>query len=168
MSEGYPGTMVRREDVDAGRIYSTRWMPRAEYAWDAGQAIGAYLEGLRAGKLLGSRCGECRRTVIPPRIFCERCFRPMRELVELPARGTVNTFSLCYVTWDVKPLEEPEIPAVVWVDGADQAGLLHKLGEVEPQAVQIGMAVEAVWKPAHQREGAITDILHWRPRQGDE
>lgn len=164
-SRDCPGTSVRLEDLHSGRITSTRWEPRAEYSWDAGMAVGAYLEGLRSGKLLAVHCQHCRRTVIPPRAFCERCFNPIHELVELPARGTVNTFSLCYVSWDLQPLEAPEIPAVIWLDGADQAGILHRLGEVAPEEVRIGLRVEAVWKPAHQREGAITDILHWRPFQ---
>jgi probable rRNA maturation factor len=44
-------------------------------------------------------------------------------------------------------------------------GILHLLGEVEPKDVEIGMKVEAVWKPAKEREGAITDIRYFRPRR---
>ena len=28
-----------------------------------------------------------------------------------------NTFSLCYVSWDVRRLKPPEIPAVIEIDG---------------------------------------------------
>ena len=42
-------------------------------------------------------------------------------------------------------------------------GILHMLGEVEPDDISIGMAVEAVWKPESEREGAITDIKYWKP-----
>lgn len=162
----YPGTPLTRQDVESGRVSSTSWVPRAQYSWDAGRAIGAYLEGLRAGRLLAVRCHHCRRTVLPPRAFCEQCFRPIHDVVEVPARGEVNTFSLCYVTWDMRRLEEPEVPAVIWVEGTDSAGLLHRLGEVEPQEVRLGLKVEAVWRPEGERIGAITDILHWRPVEG--
>jgi uncharacterized OB-fold protein len=29
--------------------------------------------------------------------------------------------------------------------------------------VKIGMRVQAVWKPENEREGAITDILYFKP-----
>ena len=78
--------------------------------------------------------------------------------------GTVNTFSLCYVTWDVQRIKDPEIPAVIEIDGASPLhGIMHKLGDVKPKDVSIGMRVQAVWKPADQREGAVTDILYFKP-----
>jgi uncharacterized OB-fold protein len=61
-------------------------------------------------------------------------------------------------------VEEPEIPAVIEIDGASPGmGILHLLGEVDPQEVKIGMKVKAVWKPPQEREGAITDIKYFKP-----
>jgi uncharacterized OB-fold protein len=78
--------------------------------------------------------------------------------------GTVNTFSLCYVTWDVQRIKEPEIPAVIEIDGASPLhGIMHMLGEVDPKAVKVGMRVKAVWKPAKDRVGSINDILYFKP-----
>jgi uncharacterized OB-fold protein len=88
----------------------------------------------------------------------------MNEYVPLQDTGRVNTFSLCYVTWDVQRIKEPEIPAVIEIDGASPLhGIMHKLGEVDPQKVTIGMTVKAVWKPEVDRQGAITDILYFKP-----
>lgn len=158
-----PGTALTREEFEAG-VLTTHWVPKAQYAWDAGIAIGRYLEGLQDGEIIGSRCRHCNRTVVPPRNFCEDCFNPMDEFVQLQDTGTVNTFSLCYVTWDVQVLDEPQIPAVIEIDGADPlCGILHLLGEVDPEDVRIGMRVQAVWKPAEKRSGAITDIEYFRP-----
>jgi uncharacterized OB-fold protein len=42
-------------------------------------------------------------------------------------------------------------------------GILHLLGEVRPEKVRIGMAVEAVWRSDDERTGAITDIRYFRP-----
>jgi uncharacterized OB-fold protein len=71
---------------------------------------------------------------------------------------------LCYVTWDVKRIKVPEVPAVIDLDGASPLhGIMHKLGDVQPDQVKIGMKVQAVWKPAAEREGAITDILYFKP-----
>jgi uncharacterized OB-fold protein len=140
---------------------------RADYAWDTGLAIGRYLEGLKNGRILGVRCRRCDRTVVPPRAFCECCFGTMDEFVPLADRGTVNTYSLCYVTWDVKRITDPLMPAVIDIDGTTpRVGILHLLGEVAPDALRVGLRVEAVWRPAGEREGAITDIRYFRPVDG--
>ena len=61
-------------------------------------------------------------------------------------------------------LTDPEIPAVIDIDGTSPAvGIMHKLGEVDPQAVRIGMRVQAVWKPPEEREGSILDIKYFKP-----
>jgi hypothetical protein len=138
----------------------------ARYSWDAGIAIGRYLEGLKEGKILGRVCYQCSRTLVPPRMFCEQCFRPTDRWVEVEDTGRVNTFSICHIRWDMQPLEEPELPAVIEIDGASPGiGFMHKLGEVAPEDISVGMAVEAVWRPEGERRGSILDIRHFRPRR---
>jgi uncharacterized OB-fold protein len=134
------------------------------YSWDAGEAMGAFLEGLRDGRIVATSCTSCERTLVPPRKFCERCFRPADRWTEVEAVGVVETFSICHVSWDMQPLDPPELPAVIRLDGASDGGFLHKLGEVAPDDVRIGMAVQAVWRPPAERTGSILDIAHFRPR----
>jgi uncharacterized OB-fold protein len=161
---GLQGTGLSDEELKQGKVLTTRWKADAKYGWDAGVAIGRYLAGLKEGKILGVRCYKCHRVMVPPRLFCEWCYRNIDEWVELKDTGIVNTFSLCYVTWDVKRIKEPQIPAVIEIDGATKGmGIMHLLGEVDPKKVYIGMKVKAVWKEPAQREGAITDICYWKP-----
>ncbi len=161
------GTPVRLADLKKGRVFATTYAPRIQYAWDTGQAIGRYLEELKNGRLIARRCNNCQRIMIPPRMFCERCFRPTHDWVVVKDTGTVNTFSLSYVSWDVRRLKKPEIPAVIEIDGASTGmGILHVLGNVKPKAVRIGMRVRAVWKPTKQRTGSITDIAYFEPLKG--
>jgi uncharacterized protein len=136
----------------------------ARYAWDTGIAVGRFLAGLREGRVLARECRECRRVLVPPRMFCEQCFRPTDRWVQVEDTGRVNTFSICWVSWDMQPLEEPELPAVIEIDGASPGiGIMHKLGEVDPDAIRVGLEVEAVWKPRADREGSILDIQYFRP-----
>ncbi len=161
------GTPVRSADLKKGRVFTTTYVPRIQYAWDTGQAIGRYLEELKNGRLIARRCNNCQRIMIPPRMFCERCFRPTHDWVVVKDTGTVNTFSLSYVSWDVRRLKKPEIPAVIEIDGASKGmGIMHVLGNVKPKSVRIGMKVRAVWKPAKQRTGSITDIAYFEPIKG--
>jgi uncharacterized OB-fold protein len=164
LSNELPGTSLSEKDFQEGKILFNYDELHGEFAWDTGVGIGSYLAALKEGVILGSRCGNCRRVVVPPREVCEWCFRPMVEYVPLEDTGKVNTFSLCYVTWDVKRIEEPLIPAVIEIDGASPLhGFMHLLGEVDPQKVHIGMRVQAVWKPSDMRQGAVTDILYFKP-----
>jgi uncharacterized OB-fold protein len=138
----------------------------ARYEWDAGVAISRFLDGLEEGRILGRECRNCDRVLVPPRMFCERCFRDTDGWVEVESTGTVQTYSICHIRYDMQPLEEPELPAVIAIDGSD-GGFLHLLGEIAPEDVRIGMAVEAVWKDEEEREGSILDIAYFRPRSQD-
>ena len=161
--EGAPDPFPTRSLTDAEfreSVVTVSHSVRAEYRWDAGEAIGRYLDGLRAARIMGRECRGCGRVLVPPRMFCEQCFRPTDRWVEVPGTGTVNTYSVCHVTWDMRKLRVPELPAVIDLHGG---GILHRLGEVEPDAVHIGMPVQAVWKPPAQRQGSILDIAHWAP-----
>jgi len=160
MPPPYPTRSLRDAESREG-VITLDHAVRAEYAWDAGVAIGGYLDGLKAGRILGRTCRVCARILVPPRMFCELCFRPTDAWVEVPATGRVSTFSVCHVAWDMQPLVLPELPAVIELDGG--GGLLHKLGGVDPDDVAIGMPVAALWKPAADREGSILDIRCWEP-----
>ncbi len=158
------GTGLSSQDFKQKKVLFERWTANAKYAWDQGIAIGRYLRELKNGKIIGIKCNKCNRIVVPPRISCEWCFKTMDEWVYLKDTGTVNTFSLCYVTWDVKRIKEPLIPAVIEIDGASPGmGIMHLISEVDPKKVARGMRVKAVWRAENERTGSITDIKHWKP-----
>lgn len=53
------------------------------------------------------------------------------------------------------------------IDGTSpRVGIMHLLGEIAPDAVRIGLRVQAVWTPASERRGAITDIRYFKPITG--
>jgi len=164
MDADFPGTALRSRDFKSGKVLKVDDEYRVAYAWDAGIAIGTYLEGLRDGKLLASVAPGSDRIMVPPRTFCELSWTPSQKLVELPGTGRINTFSLSYVNWDATRRDEPLMPAVIELDGASEGmGILHMLGGIDPEDVEIGMAVRAVWRPPGEREGSITDILYFEP-----
>lgn len=158
------GTPVDGKALKHGKTFSVTYAPKLRYAWDTGQAISRYLAELKKGRLIGRSCRKCERVMIPPRMFCERCFRPTDEWVYVKDTGRIFTFSLCYVSWDVRRLKQPEIPAVIEIDGASPGmGILHVVKKVAPNRVRIGMAVQAVWKSKPLRIGSVTDIAYWEP-----
>jgi len=112
------------------------------------------------GRILGTHCPTCNWTYVPATVFCGRCLGELTEWVDVGATGEVYTFTLLFENYDGTRLEPPEIVAFVQIaDG----GMIHRLGEIDPGEVEIGMLVEAVFKPVTDRTGSITDILHFRP-----
>ena len=109
---------------------------------------------------MGTHCSNCERTYIPAALFCERCLAQLDEWVDVGIIGDLFTFTLLYANYDGSPRETPEI--VVFVKLAD-GGLIHRLDEVDPEDVAIGMTVEAIFKPKAERQGSILDITHFKP-----
>jgi uncharacterized OB-fold protein len=134
------------------------------YLYTCGRAGEKFLATLRdKGKILGTRCNACSITYVPPRIYCERCFSRLEDsYLDVGILGTVHTFTLCHENYKGEAKKEPSIVAMIRLDGTD-GGLVHWLGGVKPEQVEIGMAVQAVLKPRKQRKGSILDILHFRP-----
>jgi uncharacterized OB-fold protein len=160
----YPGVEITPEDVRSQRYLLTKYQTELKYAWSSGVAMGRFLRGLKKKVLWGRECDGCQRVLVPPRMYCERCYRSTDRWVRLKDTGKIVTYSIAYVNSDASRRSEPILLAVIEIGGASPLmGFLHLLGEVGPEEVGIGMKVEAVWRPDGERTGAITDIRYFRP-----
>ncbi|GEM_PF-109270 len=167
-------TYIPNWKLDNG-IYLGNYRLQFNYSRTAGYAIGTFLNGLKEGKILGRKCHHCGRILVPPRMFCEWCFRETDQWVEVADTGIIGTYSVSYITADPKVrLEKPIISGVVWLDGTKLetpssktvrhwGGFMHYFGEVTPEKIKIGMKVKAVWEPPDKRRGSILDIKYFKP-----
>ena len=131
------------------------------YRYFAGAFCSQWFRALRdRKKILGCRCPSCRKVFVPPRGNCERCLTKIDEWVELPGTGQVESFTVVRYAEPFQPKRPPYVLAAIRLDGADTS-LVHLLGGIAPEQVQIGLAVEPVF--AQERKGRITDIVHFRP-----
>ena len=134
------------------------------YVYTTGRAGEAFFKALGEGQLLATECRACRVTYLPPRIYCERCFARLEDgYTKVPAQGTVHTFTACHKRLDGTHADSPILVAVIRIDQTD-GGLVHYLGEVDPDAVYVGMPVQAKFKPKKERVGSILDIAYFKPR----
>jgi hypothetical protein len=159
-------TKVSGKDIGEGRFLSVKYTPNLQYAWDNGVAVGRYLAELKNGRIIGKTCKTCKRVLVPPRLFCETCWRPTDEWTYVKDTGTILTSVVSHVNWDasrVEPGQRYHTPGVIELDGAgENQGIMHLIDEIEPYDIKIGMRVRAVWKPAEERIGAITDIKYFK------
>ncbi|UCB59939.1 MAG: Zn-ribbon domain-containing OB-fold protein [Candidatus Bathyarchaeota archaeon] len=161
----FPGEELKGADIRVGKVPTIRFRPRVRYLWSAGVAMSRFIEGLKEGKIVASTCEKCGRIMVPPRAFCEECFKPVDGYTPVKDTGTINTWSVSYVAGDASRIKEPILVAVIDMDGASTGmGLLHLLGEIDDwKQIKFGMRVKAVWKPPEERTGNITDIRYFKP-----
>lgn len=160
----FPGKELGPDALNNDEVLVTHYATDLKYDWASGAAIGRFLTELKNGRIIARKCNKCKRVLVPPRMFCEDCFRDTDEWVYLKDTGYINTYSIAHVGTDAHRLAEPLFVAVISIDGAgDLMGFLHLLGEVAEKDIKVGMKVQAVWKPESERVGSILDIKYFKP-----
>ena len=129
------------------------------YTRSTGAVLGAFLAGLRAGRVLGVR-GSDGRVLVPPQEYDPVTSHGIDELVEVGDHGTVTTWTWNPTPKHGQPFDRPFAWALVQLDGADTP-MLHALEVGSPDEVSTGMRVRVRW--ADDREGTIHDIACFEP-----
>jgi uncharacterized OB-fold protein len=131
------------------------------YSWWAGDTASRFFTSLRdEKKLSGTRCDQCGKVFVPPRKTCPRCFIEEMRWVELSGRGTLESYTVARRQLAALKKPVPVIFGLIRLDGADTA-ILHHIGEIDPDAVEIGLRVQAHF--AAKRSGTIEDIEYFKP-----
>ena len=135
------------------------------YAYSAGRFLSRFLVALRdEAKILASRCGNCKESLVPPRLFCIKCRKRMEEIVEVGPGGVIETYSVINFPF-IDPFTGVERPVpygygIIKIDGSTNT-IPHFLDVSEHEKLHIGQRVEAVFEPREKRTGALTDIKHF-------
>ena len=130
-----------------------------DYTRSTGPTVGAFVTGLRDGRILGAR-GSDGRILVPPPEFDAVTHDPLTDFVEVGQTGTVVSW-----TWNAEPLpgqpfDRPFAWALIRLDGADTA-LLHAVDVASPDEIETGLRVRVRW--AAERTGDIHDIEAFEP-----
>ena len=106
------------------------------------------------GHLRFLRCGECAQLVHPPLPRCPRC--RSRELAPhaVSGRARVHTFTVNHQPWMPGP-EPPFVVAVVEIEEDPGVRLTTNLVGVDPEAVEIGLRVRAVFERHPDEDGDV-------------
>jgi uncharacterized OB-fold protein len=132
------------------------------YKHSTGQTIGRFLAGLKEqGRIWGQRVAG-QGVVVPPVGYSEVDAAPAGEWVEVQPTGTVTAVAKVHRPIEgLHPSAAPFAFVLVKLDGADTA-LAHVV-TTDLDRLRVGTRVEAVWKPAGERQGSIRDIAAFRP-----
>ncbi|HEY5024548.1 MAG TPA: OB-fold domain-containing protein [Acidimicrobiales bacterium] len=130
------------------------------YVRSVGPVIGAFLTGLRDGRILGAQSRDASgaaTVIVPPTEYDPVTSADVGDLVEVGQSGVVTTWSWAAEPKKDQPLDRPFAWALVQLDGST-TGMLHVVDAGSPDAMSSGMRVTARWRPAAERQGRIQDI----------
>lgn len=148
------------KDNEEIMVFPGEWHVRYNYA--AGKVGTKFFKHLQNdAKIMATRCPKCGLVMLPPRGYCERCFVPAEEWVEVGNKGSIEACTI--VTQQFEELPAPPYAiAYVLIEGAGTA-LLNFVKGVDlsnareaSKELKIGREVRVVFHG--QRQGRITDF----------
>jgi len=131
------------------------------YKYSVGSLASKFFIDLRdKKKITAAKCPKCGFVNFPPRSVCPKCFSKIEDLVELPATGTLVTFTQVHYDSAVQAVKPPYAMGVIKMDGADTS-MVHFLGDVDFKNLKAGMKLEPVF--TEKRNANILDIKYFKP-----
>ena len=109
--------------------------------------IKQFFTALQDGKLIGSRCADCGKMMIPQRLICTRCHSDNTEIVEFAGEGVLSAFTII----NVPPTSMAEAGystknpyctgIVTLTEGPRISGQILNVDVANPQTIKIGSLV---------------------------
>ena len=132
------------------------------YQYFAGRLGSRFIISLRDKKqILGVKSKKTGKVSVPPRAVDHLTFEPLAEnMVPVGPAGEITNFTVVRYNDRHLPRKAPFVLALIKLDGADTA-MTHIVEGVEPEKVDVGMKVKAVF--ATQTTNTILDIDHFEP-----
>ena len=139
---------------------------RLEYPYErsVGPVIGAFLTGLRDGRLLGVR-GSGGSVIVPPTEYDPDTGDDTGEVVEVGPGGVVETWAWVPDPLPKHPSDRPFAWALIRLDGAAGVDGMEQR-RVGPDRLATGDRVTVRFRPAAERIGSMADIEAFVPEGG--
>lgn len=135
---------------------------RIEYQYTVGPQAAAFFEGLQRGEMLGSACEQCGQVSVPPKAFCEKCFKRVSKMTPVGLCGTIAASTVVTTAFEGGP-EVPYCVAYVTLDGASTATANYVRGldlrepvTSLPREIAPGACVAVRF--ARERRGRLSDF----------
>ncbi len=128
-----------------------------------GPVLGAFMTGLRDGRIVGSRRAD-GRVFVPPAEVDPETGDAITDIVEVASTGVVETWTWVDPPRPGSPWDQPHGLALIRLDGADTP-MLHGVLVDSAADMATGLRVEAVWRD--ERVGHITDLVGFTPERAE-
>lgn len=119
------------------------------------------------GRLMGTRCSNCQRVLLPARAICDVCFAPTDKFDEVSDTGVLQAFSIIHMEFVGQTRKPPYVYAEIVLDGCATRLIHNVAGDFDvanaDEHLKVGMKVKAVWRDVEQRVGTLEDIDFFEP-----
>jgi uncharacterized OB-fold protein len=138
---------------------------KLDYQHAYGHFYGTLFDGVKNDRRIrGVRCPSCRSVLVPPRAYCDACFVPTGEWIDVPDTGVVQACSVVHIEFMGQRVPPPYVYAEVVLDGT-ATRLIHTVGGLSAEharegGVRPGSRVQAVW--SDRTTGSLSDIEYFR------
>jgi uncharacterized protein len=110
-----------------------------------------YWQATKKSRLLGARCGQCRRFRMPPGPFCPNCLSLAIDWTEIKGPGTVYTYTVCQMPATDETAAYTYAPALIEFAEAPGIRFAGNLVGMDSADIRIDMPVITEWQ--HTLEG---------------
>jgi uncharacterized protein len=142
---------------------AVRWFPNEMPMPSANADTAGWWEAASEHRLVVQECASCGQVRHPPGPVCPNCRSQEAVWKDLAGTGRVYTYTV--VRQAFVPALADKIPYVVVaveLDGAQGVRMVSNLVDVDPQEVEVGMAVDVVWEDM----GPQLALPRFRPAPG--
>ena len=111
-----------------------------------------FVDFLAEGKVEGTVCKQCGAKYFPPRSDCAACLSKEMDWFEMPAKGTLETYTIAYYA----PYGfEKDCPYTMGVVNFGDLKLFARLAkDIQPEDVKVGMDVTI--RPLQYEDGQMS------------
>jgi uncharacterized protein len=150
-------------EAGTGRILAWKDGIPLHYEYTAGTAGEAFLRGLKAGRIVASKCGTCGEVRLPPRTYCLQCNGRTRVDIELLHSGRVDALSTAHLGAGGARLAARSRTTFGFVtfEGV-RGGLVHRIVHDGRREPRVGDPVRPLFAQAEKRKGSILDLEGFR------
>lgn len=113
-----------------------------------------YTDGLKEGKILGSKCNSCGQIMIPLKSLCTKCGSFDVEILETKGKGILKSFTIIYVAPEKFKDKIPYVVAIVELDEGET--IMARLIGLDPNKPEdIKLSTEVKFEPLVEVEEVI-------------
>lgn len=150
---------MSERNTEAGGVITEHVTLRYDYS--LGEVAGKFMDGLKQGRILATRCTKSGLSYLPPRAYCERSFEPCDDWIEAGLEGVIEASTIVVRGFQGKR-NPPVAIAYVKLDGIDSAIGNYvddlDLSNLDAAQEKIAPGRRVKVKFAAAREGRITDF----------
>jgi len=97
--------------------------------------------------LVASRCGNCGKYFVPPRVVCLNCGKLQMEPAVLSGKGTVYSFTIVH---QQLPFALVQVPYAIVIVALEEGPSIHGVVTDNLEAVEVGKPIEVYFEKVRE------------------